>query len=424
MHDIKFIRENPEIFDEAMLKRGEKKLSIQIVELDSEIRKKKQELQELQNNRNQIAKTIGQAKAKGENADESMKEAERIKSLIPVIESEIEFLEKKLKEYLITLPNIPDEDVPQGENEESNLEIRKNGNPAAFDFAPKHHFELGEELQQMDFKQAAKISGSRFVILKNDLAMLERALANFMLDIHTQSFEYTEVSPPLLVREEAMFGVGQLPKFEEDSFKTTNGYRLIPTSEVSLANMVADSIIPEEELPLRFTAHTACFRSEAGSAGKDTRGMFRQHQFSKVELVSVTHPKHSASELERMTGAAEEILKQLDLPYRVILLCSGDMGFSARKTYDIEVWLPAQKKYREISSCSNCHDFQARRMKARFKDYTTRENSFVHTLNGSGLAIGRTIIAVLEKYQNEDGSIAIPEKLQQYMNGRKIIEKA
>jgi seryl-tRNA synthetase len=320
------------------------------------------------------------------------------------------------------LPNIPADDVPDGEDETSNIEIRKVGDTPSFDFEPKDHVALGEGLGMMDFERAAKLSGARFVVLSSALARMERALGAFMLDMHTTEFGYRETNPPALVRSEALYGTGQLPKFGEDLFKTEEGFWLIPTAEVPLTNLVANEILDESSLPRRVTAMTACFRSEAGAAGQDTRGMIRQHQFTKVELVSIAHPDESDAELERMTGCAEEVLKRLGLAYRTIILCSGDMGFSARKTYDIEVWLPAQDRYREISSCSNCGDFQARRMRTRFKPEGKKDTVFVNTLNGSGLAVGRTLIAILENYQQADGSIVVPDALRPYMGGLDVIQ--
>ncbi len=419
--DIKFIRESPEQFDNGLIARGMKPQSASIIAIDIELLQQQQKLQELQARRNEIARQVGQLKSRGEDSTHIVAEAEQLKSAIPSIEARTLELQEQLHNILALIPNHPAQDVPRGKDADSNVEVRNYGKPPVFNFTPKHHYELGEQLGQMDFKTAAAMSGSRFVILKKDLARLERALANFMLDIHTNEFGYTEISPPTLVKDEAMFGVGQLPKFDEESFRTREGLRLIPTSEVSLTNMVANTIIPELELPLRFTAYTPCYRSEAGSAGQDTRGMIRLHQFHKVEMVSITRPHDSVEEHERMTSCAEEILNRLELPYRVMALCTGDLGFAAAKTYDIEVWLPAQQRYREISSCSNCTDFQARRLKARYKDYTSQKNYFVHTLNGSGLPIGRTIVAIMENYQNADGSIAIPDNLQQYMGGKKFI---
>lgn len=421
MHDIKFIRENPEAFDEAMKKRGLPPQAEPILKLDREKRQLQTELQELQSKRNQFAKEIGMAKAKGGDAAAIMAEAKTVNERIAFIETKTTE-EDELSKLLSTLPNMPESSVPVGKDETANVKVREHGSKKSFSFSPKEHFDLGEKLGLMDFERATKIAGTRFVVLKSQLARLERALGNFMLDLHTKEFGYTEVAPPFLVRSNALYGTGQLPKFEADLFKTTTDHYLIATSEISLTNLVADEIINDAELPLRFTAYTPCFRSEAGSAGKDTRGMIRQHQFTKVELVSITHPDKSEEEHERMTKCAEEVLKRLGLHYRVMLLCSGDMGFSAKKTYDIEVWLPGQNAYREISSCSNCGDFQARRMKARYRPKDSKNTQFVHTLNGSGLAVGRTLIAVLENYQQEDGSIQIPDALQPYMGGLTVIK--
>ena len=349
------------------------------------------------------------------------KKVQLIKNEIDEIENKISKIDEQLKNTLSSLPNLPHKDVPVGEDESSNILINQVGNLPSFNFTPKSHYELGEDLEMIDFEQAGKVSGTRFVYLKKNIAKLERALANFMLDKHTNEFGYTEVNPPNLVRDAAAFGTGQLPKFSEDLFKTNTDHWLIPTAEVPLTNLVLDAIVPEKELPLRYTAWTPCYRSEAGAAGRDTRGMIRQHQFSKVELVSITKEDESENELERMVNCATSILDDLKIPYQIILLSSGDMGFSAEKTYDIEVWLPGEGKYREISSCSNCKSFQARRMNARYK--AKDQNKFVHTLNGSGLAVGRTLIAVLENYQNEDGSIDIPEVLKLYMGNINKISK-
>ena len=417
MYDIKFIRNNPEEFDAILARRFEKPMSAEILELDSKVRTQTTELQELQTKKNEIAKKIGNAKSKGEDASDFFKESDGIRDAMHQYQDRIDALQAELKDILIRLPNSPHDSVPIGEDEASNKFVRDHGTPRVFDFDPIDHHDLGEDLGLIDFKQTAHISGARFATLIGHMARLERALAAFMLDIHTKEFGYTEVSPPALVRDHAMFGVGQLPKFAEDSFQTTDGRRLIPTAEVSLTNLVADQIVQEVELPKRYTAYTQCFRSEAGSSGRDTKGMIRVHQFSKVELVSITRPQESEAEHERMTAAAEEVLKRLDLPYRVMLLSSGDMGFSAIKTYDLEVWIPTQKQYREISSVSNCADFQARRMNARYKDLSSKKNHFVHTLNGSGLAVGRTIVALMENYQNADKSITVPSVLVPYMNG-------
>lgn len=417
MHNIQWIRENPAAFDDAMKKRGLEPLSVHLLKLDEEKRRLLTDMQQLQQQRNEAAKRIGQIQDKKSPEFEQAKtDASTIKAQLTAMEAMLDG-EGELEKLLASLPNIPASDVPIGADESGNIEVRRWGTPRLLDFTPKQHFDIGEALGIMDFEQTAKISGSRFVTLKGTLARMERALANFMLDIHTQEFGYTEVVPPFLVRDSAMYGVGQLPKFAEDSFQTTNNYRLIPTSEVSLTNLAADSIAEEETLPLRFTAYSPCFRSEAGSAGRDTRGMIRQHQFTKVELVSIVEPANSQAEHERLTKAAETVLQRLGIPYRVMLLCSGDMGFSAQKTYDLEAWLPGQNAYREISSCSNCGDFQARRMKARYRPKGEKETRFLHTLNGSGLAVGRTMVAILENYQNADGSVTVPEALQPYMGG-------
>jgi seryl-tRNA synthetase len=429
MHDIKWIRKHPDEFDRAMERRGLAPISAEILSHDKEVRGGKAELQELQQKMNEAAKNIGALKAKGEDASEAIAATQELKAKIAELknqqDSDVAEPQNALLDDLVsTLPNILDEDVPEGAGEEDNEEIRRVGEKTAFDFEAKEHFDIGEALGMMDFEQTAKISGARFVSLSGDLARLERALAQFMLDVHTQELGFTEVSPPLLVRDDAMFGSSQLPKFSEDSFETTNGYRLIPTAEVSLVNIVRERILNGEDLPLRFTAYTPCFRSEAGSAGKDTRGMIRLHQFAKVELVSVTTPEASEAEHERITGAAEEILKRLELPYRVMKLCSKDTGFGARKTFDLEVWLPGQVNYREISSCSNCGEFQARRMNTRYRDKQDAPTAFVHTLNGSGLAVGRTMVAILENYQNADGSVRIPDALHPYMQGQTEIKPA
>ncbi len=423
MFDMKFIREAPDAFDAGLARRGQAPRAGEILALDEEARKYTHALNELQSRRNAASKEIGQAKAKGDEDrfNELRSEVDRIKQQIPAAEAEKQRALDQINEILSGLPNMPAEDVPEGEDEDANVEIRKWGEPKRLNKA-KEHFDLGEALGQMDFETAVKMSGSRFVLLKGQLARLERALASFMLDLHTNEFGYTECQPPLLVRDEALYGTGQLPKFAEDQFVTTAGVTLIPTAEVSLTNIVREEILNAADLPLRFTAWTPCFRSEAGAAGKDTRGMIRLHQFSKVELVSIVAPDQSVAEHERMTECAEEVLKRLELPYRTMVLSTGDMGFSARKTYDIEVWLPGQARYREISSCSNCGDFQARRMNTRFRTAGEKQTHFVNTLNGSGLAVGRTLVAVLENYQEPDGSIAIPEPLQPYMGGVTKIE--
>ncbi len=425
MFDMKFIRETPDAFDAGLARRGLGPRAGEILALDEEARKFTHTLNELQARRNAASKEIGQAKAKGDEArfNELRAEVDSIKQQIPTAETEKERALGQINEILSGLPNLPADDVPDGEDEDANVEIRKWGKPAQLNSA-KEHFDLGEALGEMDFETAVKMSGSRFVLLKGQLARMERALASFMLDIHTNEFGYTECQPPLLVHDEALYGTGQLPKFAEDQFVTTHGLTLIPTAEVSLTNIVREEILSADALPLRLTAWTPCFRSEAGAAGKDTRGMIRLHQFSKVELVSITTPDQSNAEHERMTECAEEVLKRLELPYRTMVLSTGDMGFSARKTYDIEVWLPGQNRYREISSCSNCGDFQARRMNTRFRAEGEKHTTFVNTLNGSGLAVGRTLVGVLENYQQPDGSIAVPAALQPYMNGAEKIEAA
>ncbi len=416
MHDIKWIRENPDAFDKGMERRGLEMRSARILELDAERRAKMTEQQEMQARRNQLAREIGEIKKPGGDADALMAESKNIAESMKALEEELQTTDP-LKLMLDSLPNILADDVPEGATEDDNREERCEGAKPEFSFKPKDHVELGEAMGMMDFETAAKMSGARFVLMSGGLARLERALASFMLDTHTSEWGYTEVVPPYLVRDNALYGTGQLPKFAEDLFKTTNDYWMIPTAEVPLTNIVADNILTEDYLPRRYTAYTPCFRSEAGSAGKDTRGMIRQHQFTKVELVSVVKPEDSEAEHERMLGAAESILKKLGLHYRVMTLCSGDTGFGAHKTYDIEVWLPGQDRFREISSCSNFGAFQARRMKARFRRNGEKETTPVHTLNGSGLAIGRTLIAVLENYQQEDGSVLIPDVLKPYMGG-------
>jgi seryl-tRNA synthetase len=393
-----------------------------VVSLDQRRRAAQTGFQERQAKRNDLSRQIGQVKAKGGDAAPIMAEVAALKDELGRLEAEDQALGRELEALLASQPNLPAADVPDGKDETSNRVERTVGNVRNFAFKPKQHFELGEALGLMDFEAAAKLSGARFVVLKGPLARLERALALFMLDIHTTESGYTEIAPPLLVRPEALFGTGQLPKFAEDQFKTEQGLYLIPTSEVPLTNLAADEIIDEDKLPWRFTAMTPCFRSEAGAAGKDTRGMIRQHQFMKVELVSIAHPDHSEAEHQRMTGSAETVLQKLGLPYRVITLSTGDMGFAAQKTYDIEVWLPGQGAYREISSCSNCGEFQARRMKARCRKPGEKGTRFVHTLNGSGVAVGRALIAIMENYQQEDGSVAIPEALRPYMHGLEAIK--
>ncbi len=423
MYDIKWIRSHPDEFDKALARRGVAPMSAGILKLDQARREHIVKLQDAQNRRNAASKAIGKAKAGGdeEAAQALIREVAEIKAFVQGGEDEERRLTGELEAALSAIPNQPFDDVPDGADETENVEIRKVGNIPEFAFAPRQHFEIGENLGLMDFESAARLSGARFVVLKGKLARLERALGQFMLDLHTQEHGYEEVQPPMLVRDEVMYGTAQLPKFAEDQFRTDNGFWLIPTAEVPLTNLVREQILDEADLPRRMTAYTQCFRKEAGSAGRDTRGMIRQHQFSKVEMVSVTTPETSRDELERMTGCAEEVLKKLGLAYRVVILCTGDMGFSARQTYDLEVWLPGQDTYREISSCSVCGDFQARRMQARYRPSGEKTTRFVHTLNGSGVAVGRCLVAVLENYQQEDGSVVVPEVLRPYMGGMEVI---
>ena len=426
MHDIKWIRDNPEAFDAGQTRRGKEPMSGAVLALDADRRAHLTELQELQAKANAASKAIGAAMGRKDLAEAERLKAEvaEIKATIQKGEAEEREIDRTIAELLAGIPNTPADDVPLGKDEHDNVEVRRWGTPKTFDFAPKQHFDLGEALGQMDFDTAAKISGARFVLLKGKLARLERALAQFMLDLHTEVHGCTEVNPPYLVKSESAYGTGNLPKFAEDLFRTENGFWLIPTAEVPVTNIVRDEIVAEADLPFRFTAWTPCFRSEAGSAGRDTRGMIRLHQFNKVELVTIATPETSAAEHERMTASAEEVLKRLGLPFRTIVLCTGDMGFSSQKTYDIEVWLPGQNAYREISSCSNCGDFQARRMNARMRPTEGKGTRYVHTLNGSGVAVGRCLVAVLENYQNADGSVTVPEVLRPYMGGLEKIEKA
>jgi seryl-tRNA synthetase len=497
MHDIKWIRENPDAFDEGLKKRGLEPQSAALIALDKTRREAQTRAQEIQQERNALSKQIGIAKSKGEDASDLLEKVSASKAAEEAAENEADARKSELDAALEGIPNLPDDGVPEGADEAANEEVAVSGEKPALDFEPQEHYEIGEALGAMDFERAAKLSGSRFVLLTGTLARLERALAQFMLDLQTNEFGYNEVSPPVLVRDTALYGTGQLPKFRDDLFATKlllqskfiseltprlsenidqvweekvkeiwtesvnitvpaaqlrrigneivenftassvsitttlldqpNLYEelfLIPTAEVPLTNLVAGEILEEDALPLRFTAHTGCFRAEAGAAGKDTRGMLRQHQFYKVELVSIAHPDHSDEEHERMTTAAETVLQRLGLHYRKMVLSTGDMGFSARKTYDLEVWLPGQGAYREISSCSNCGDFQARRMNARYRPKEGKGTRFVHTLNGSGLAVGRTLIAVLENYQRADGTVAVPEALKPYMGGIETIGPA
>ncbi len=460
MHDLKFIRENPQAFDTALKRQGLPPVTPEVLARDAALRAVLVQLQQLQARRNEASRLIGQAKARKDDAAANalIGEVAGLKDEIQAGEEEERRLQAELNALVATIPNLPAEDVPDGADESANVEIRRWGKQPQFAFSPKEHSELGEALGEMDFEAASRMSGARFVVLKNRLARLERALAQFMLDLHTGEFGYSEISPPILVRDHAMFGTGQLPKFKEDQFfagemewrkkrlqeiletaestsqshpgrppdivanlldkaDTSEQYWLIPTAEVSLTNLVREQILSAGRLPLRFTAYTPCFRAEAGAAGKDTTGMMRMHQFSKVELVSVTTPEQSRDEHERMTKCAEEVLRRLDLHHRTVVLCAGDMGFAATKTYDIEVWLPGQNRFREISSCSNCADFQARRMNARYRPEGSKNTRFVHTLNGSGLAVGRTLLAVVENYQQKDGSVLVPEVLRPYMGG-------
>lgn len=418
MHDIRLIRENAEAFDAALARRGVGPVAQSILSLDSRRREIATRMQEVQARRNEASKAIGAAMGKGDkDTAEALKaEVAALKVELPALEEEERQLTAQQNAALAAYPNTPAADVPEGADEADNVEVSRWGAPRDFAFAPKEHADLGPALG-LDFETGALISGARFTFLKGQMARLHRALAQFMLDRQTGENGYMECIPPLLVKDEAVFGTGQLPKFAEDLFRTTDGRWLIPTAEVSLTNAVQGQILGEAQLPLRMTALTPCFRSEAGAAGRDTRGFIRQHQFEKVELVSITRPEDSESEHERMTQCAEGILQALGLPYRKVLLCTGDMGFTARKTYDLEVWLPGQGAYREISSCSNCGDFQARRMNARYRPEGAKGTEFVHTLNGSGLAVGRTLVAVLENYQQEDGSVAVPEVLLPYMGG-------
>ena len=416
MHDIKKIRENPSDLDKLLAKRKHPPVSNQIIELDEKNREIIGELQVIQEERNAKSKLIGEYAAKEKNDEAAKLKAEvtSLKDKMQELENSQREKQEELNTVLSSLPNNPADDVPVGD-ESLNKEIKLEGNKKEFTFTPKEHDELGENLDMMSFEKATKISGSRFVVQSGLIARMERAISNFMLDLHTNEFGYTEMNVPILVKDQSVYGVGQLPKFKDDLFKTTDDYWLIPTAEVPLSNMTRESIIDILDLPKRYVSHTPCFRSEAGAAGKDTRGIMRQHQFYKVELVSLTSESQSKDEHERMLSCAEEVLKRLNLHYRVVILSSEDMGFAAQKTYDIEVWLPGQKAYREISSCSNCGDFQARRMNSRYKE--GKETKFLHTLNGSGLAVGRTLISILENYQNEDGTIQVPDALIPYMGG-------
>lgn len=425
MHDLAFIRRNPEAFDAGLLRRGAEPAAGRITALDADRRERQTALQEAQNRRNEASRIIGQAMRGGDTAqaEELKEEVALLKDRMADIEREERATGERLDALLASLPNLPAEDVPAGADETGNLQLGEWGERRQFGFQPREHADLGPALG-LDFETGATMSGARFTFLRGQMARLHRALGQFMLDRQVSRHGYTECAPPLLVRDEALFGTGQLPKFADDNFRTTDGRWLIPTAEVSLTNSVREQILEADSLPLRLTALTPCFRSEAGAAGKDTRGFIRQHQFEKVELVSIVRPEDSEAEHERMTSAAEDILRALNLPYRRMLLCAGDMGFTARKTYDLEVWLPGQNAYREISSCSNCGDFQARRMNARYRPEGGKKTAFVHTLNGSGLAVGRTLVAVLENHQREDGGVDLPEVLWDYAGGLRQLEPA
>ncbi|WP_159006025.1 serine--tRNA ligase [Bradyrhizobium sp. S69] len=427
MHDIKSIRENPEAFDAALKRRGLEPLSASLLAIDEKRRAAILASEQAQARRNSASKEIGDAKKAKDDARAAklMAEVAELKTTMPELEAAAKTADEELSNELAAIPNLPLDEVPEGVNEHGNVQRHVFGAVRNYAFEPKPHFDLGEAMGYMDFDAAAKLSGARFVVLKKGLARLERAIGQFMLDLHTNEHGYAEINPPLMVRDEAMFGTAQLPKFREDQFPVGDGYWLIPTAEVPLTNLVRESIVDDKQLPMRLTALTPCFRAEAGAAGRDTRGMIRQHQFTKVELVSITTPETSRDEHERMLACAEEVLRRLDLHYRVMTLCAGDMGFAAQKTYDIEVWMPGQGEggaYREISSCSACGDFQARRMDARYRGPDGKPR-FVHTLNGSGTAVGRALIAVMETYQQDNGAIAVPEVLQPYMGGLKLVEK-
>lgn len=422
MHDLKWIRDNPDAFDAGLKRRGLDGLSASILELDVQNRGVLTKLQTLQADRNETSKKIGQVKKEGGDAADLMASVSAMKDEMAALEDEQRSISEQIQTRLMTIPNLPHADVPDGASEDDNVELRRAGEPQSRNYEVKDHIALGESLGGMKFDAAANMSGARFTVLTGALARLERAIAQLMLDTHTQENGYTEVNPPVLVKDNALLGTGQLPKFADDLYKTQDDLWLIPTAEVSLTNLVADTILNTSDLPLRFTAFTPCFRREAGAAGKDTRGMIRQHQFEKVEMVSIVEPDQSAEELDRMTACAEGILQKLGLPYRVMALSTGDMGFGASRTYDLEVWLPGQDTYREISSCSNCQDFQALRMGARYKpEAGAKGTKPVHTLNGSGLAVGRTLVAVLENYQQADGSVTIPDALKPYMGGIEVI---
>ena len=419
MHNLNYIRENPTAFDNAMQQRGEDVFSKKIIEIDKQKRETQTILQKLLSEKNTLSKEIGKLKAENKQITKLLKKVEGIKVEISTLKELETIKDDELKNILTRLPNVPDQSTPYGKNESDNVLYKSWGKKPTFEFTPLRHFEIGENLNLMNFETATKLSGSRFVILKGQLSRLERAIASYMLDKHTFDNGYTEINVPLLVKDDVLFGTGNLPKFAEDLFTAGDHHWLIPTAEVPLTNLSNNQILNINELPLRFTSYTPCFRSEAGAAGKDTRGMLRQHQFTKVELVSIVEPNQSNDELERMLSCAESILQDLNIHYRIVTLCTGDMGFAAKKTYDIEVWLPGENNYREISSCSNCGDFQARRMNTRYKH--KNNNIFVHTLNGSGLAVGRTLIAILENFQTKEGNVIIPEVLRKYFNNQSTL---
>ncbi len=425
MHDIKAIRDNPAAFDAGLARRGLAPISAVLLALDEQKRETMQKLQDAQSRRNSLSKEIGAAMGKKDVAlaDQLKLDVASLKEAITSGEEQERVLTAALYDQMAGIPNIPMSDVPDGKDEHGNVEVRRWGTKPTLAFEPQQHFDIGEGLGLMDFEIATKLSGARFVVLKGALARMERALAQFMVDLHTSEFGYEEIYAPYMLREECMFGVGQLPKSREDMFQVNTGHWLIPTAEASLTNLVREQILDEAKLPLRMTSYTPCFRAEAGAAGRDTRGMIRQHQFSKVELVSIVTPEQAEAEHERMLGCAEDVLKRLNLHFRTMILCTGDMGSNSRKTYDIEVWLPGQDTFREISSCSQFGDYQARRMDARCKAADAKGSRYVHTLNGSALAVGRTMVAILENYQNGDGSVTIPDVLQPYMGGMKVIKR-
>ena len=423
MLDMKLIRSNPEKVKEALEKRKEKINLDEILELDQKRRELLSETDSLKEKRNTVSEEIGKLKREKTDAQEKILAMREVSAKIKELDTQMKEIEEKINNVLLEIPNLPHESVPVGEDEKDSVEVRKWGEPREFDFTPLPHWDIGEDLNILDFERGAKVASARFTVLKGMAAKLERALINFMLDLHTNEHGYKEIFPPFLVNSETMTGTGQLPKFESDLFKCENGLYLVPTAEVPLTNLHRQEILNDDDLPLYYAAYTACFRKEAGSYGKDVRGLIRQHQFNKVELVKICRPEDSYQELETLTINAEEVLKRLEIPYRVIVLCTGDMGFSAAKTYDIEVWLPAQGRYREISSCSNCEDFQARRAMIRYRSKEKEKVNFVHTLNGSGLAVGRTLIAILENYQQKDGSVVIPDVLRPYVGGLERITR-